>query len=124
MVDNVRQPERGRANNATATTIGYRWKGGVLTELGFLPGASHTYPSEVSANGSAVVGSSSGALQLAFIWTEQDKMRTVVDELKERGLEPPVDLTLKSARFISDDGKMIVGSELTQPPTFWRVILE
>lgn len=64
------------------------------------------------------------AFQLAFIWTEQDKMRTIVDELKDRGLEPPVDLTLTSATFISDDGKTIVGSELAQPSTFWRVILE
>jgi hypothetical protein len=112
-------------DNATDTTIGYRWKGGVLTELGFLPGGINTIPQGVSANGSTVVGTTgTNAFQLAFIWTDQDKMRTVVDELEDRGVEPPVDLTLRYAGFISDDGKTIVGSELTQPPTFWRVILE
>ena len=54
----------------------------------------------------------------------EDEVRTIVDELKARGLEPVSDLTLKYAKFISDDGKTIVGADFTSPPTFWRVILQ
>lgn len=105
--------------------IGFRWKGGVLTELGLVAGGKYTLPNAVAASGSTVVGTTgTNAFQQAFIWTDAGKLRTIVEELKARGLEPAVDLTLKYANFISDDGKTIVGSELTSPPTFWRVVLQ
>jgi hypothetical protein len=106
-------------------SIGFRWKGGVLTELGLLTGGKYTTPNAVAADGGTVVGTTgTNAFQQAFIWTDAGKLRTIVDELKARGLEPAVDLTLKYANYVSDDGKTIVGSELTSPPTFWRVVLQ
>jgi hypothetical protein len=52
------------------------------------------------------------------------ELRTIVDELKVRGLEPAIDLQLTTADFVSDDGKAIVGIQYTQPPTFWRAVLD
>lgn len=105
--------------------IGFRWKGGSITQLGLLPGGVYTIPNAVSLDGSTVVGlTGSNAFQQAFIWTDSGKLRTIVDELKSRGLEPPVDLALNSADFVSDDGKTIVGWLAGSPPTFWRAVLQ
>ncbi len=107
------------------TNIGFRWKGGVLTELGFLEGGKYTLPNAVSFDGSTIVGTTgTNAFQIAFIWTEEKKLVSLLDELASRGLELPVDLTLRYAHFISDDGKIIVGVEHTQPFSFWRVVLD
>jgi len=109
------------SNNA----IGFRWKGGVLTDLGVLPGTVHTYGKAVSSDGSTVVGQSgTDAFNQAFIWTDSNKMRTIIDELKARGLEPAVDLQLTNADFISDDGKTIVGMVHGTDLSFWRVVLQ
>lgn len=109
--------------SASDTYVGFRWKGGMLTELGLLEGAKFTSPTAISADGGTAVGSSgSNDFQQAFVWTEKDKLRSLMDELKARGLEPAPDLAL-SARFISDDGKTIVGG-VASPPSFWRIILQ
>ena len=111
--------------SASDSTIGFRWKGGAITELGLLTGGVYTMPYAVSSDGSTVVGlTGSNSFQQAFIWTDSNKLRTIVDELKARGLEPAVDLALPSADFMSDDGKTIVGNLPTSPPTFWRAVLE
>jgi len=110
---------------SSASSIGFRWKGGVLTELGVLPGTDRTSANAVSSDGSTVVGiSSTDAFQEAFIWTDSNKMRTIIDELKARGLEPAVDLQLTNADFISDDGKTIVGMVHGTDLSFWRVVLQ
>jgi uncharacterized membrane protein len=110
---------------ASDSYIGYRWKGGVITEFGVLAGGVYSMPHGISSDGSTVVGTTgTNSFQQAFIWTDKDKLRTIVDELRARGLEPAIDLLLTNADFISDDGKTIVGVPHTQPPTFWRVVLE
>jgi hypothetical protein len=78
-------------------------------------------PSAVSNDGGTVVGTVGPfEVQQAFIWTDADKLRYIVDELKARGYEPPSDMLLKYPKFISEDGKTIVGVEIIEPPTFWR----
>jgi uncharacterized membrane protein len=111
--------------SATDSYAGFRWKGGTITELGLLAGGKYTTPSAVALDGSTVVGlTGTNSFQQAFIWTDKDKLRTIVDELRSRGLEPAVDLKLTNLMFLSDDGKTIVGTELTSPPSFWRVVLK
>jgi hypothetical protein len=111
--------------SASDSYVGFRWKGGTLTQLGLLSGGKYTTPAAVSLDGGTVVGlTGTNSFQQAFIWTDAGKLRTIADELRERGLEPPLDLKLTNALFLSDNGKIIVGTELTLPPTFWRVVLE
>jgi uncharacterized membrane protein len=110
--------------SSTDSYVGFRWKGGVLTELGFLAGGTSTSAYAVSSDGSTVVGSTgTSSLQEAFIWTDSSKLRTVLDELKARGLEPAVDLRI-SATFISDDGKTLVGYLSAPTPGFMRIVLQ
>jgi TNFR/NGFR cysteine-rich protein len=110
---------------STDSYVGFRWKGGVISLLGALAGGAYSLPTAVSSDGSTVVGTTgSNAFKQAFIWTDKDKMRSIIDEVKSRGFEPAVDLELTDANFISDDGKTIVGLQYTEPPTFWRVVLE
>ncbi|HKO46435.1 MAG TPA: hypothetical protein VJV79_01850 [Polyangiaceae bacterium] len=105
--------------------VGFRWKGGVLSHFGVLAGGVYSLPSAVSSDGSTVVGATgTNSFKQAFIWTDKDKLRSVVDELKSRGLEPALDLELSEVHFLSDDGKTMVGLRYTQPPSFWRVVLE
>jgi hypothetical protein len=105
--------------------IGFRWKGNTLTQLGVLSGGLYTTPAAISSDGGTVVGlTGTNSFQQAFIWTDKDKLRTIVDELRARGLELPVDLKLTNALFLSDDGNTIVGTEYTTPPSFWRVVLK
>lgn len=110
------------AIHATNTEIGYRWMNGDLDEIDPLPGGESTSPYAVSADGRTVVGIADGSN--AFIWTDPGGTRTVVDELKARGYEPPSDLQLQNAFFTSDDGKIIVGDDFFNTPMFWRVILD
>jgi len=111
--------------SASDSYVGFRWKGGTTTELGLLAGGAYTMPSAVSSDGSTVVGrTGTNSFQQAFIWTDSGKLRTIVDELKARGLEPAVDLALPGADFVSDDGKTIVGWLPGTTPMIWRVVLQ
>jgi hypothetical protein len=111
--------------SATDTIVAFRWKSGTLTELGLLSGGEYTSPAAVTLDGSTVVGlTGTNDFQQAFIWTDQGKLRTILDELVARGLEPPVDLRLINALLISDDGKTIVGSDPGEPRSFWRATLD
>jgi uncharacterized membrane protein len=103
--------------------VGFRWKAGVVTELGAIGGNGYSSPYAVSEDGSVVVGTTGSAVQSAFIWTEVEGIRTVLDELKTRGLELPADTDLPTAQFVSDDGKTIVGQSLGDGLSFWRVVL-
>ena len=111
--------------SASVPSVAFRWKGGVITDLGLLAGGAYSSPNAVSFDGSTVVGvTGTNSYQQAFIWTDSSKMRSIVDELKARGVEPAVDLALPNADFISDDGKTIVGWLSGATPTFWRVVLQ
>jgi uncharacterized membrane protein len=116
----------GFGNPATGNDFrAFRWKDGVITELGNFPGGNQASPSGVSADGDTVVGTAgNNDLQVAFIWTQAHKLTSIVDELRARGLELPPDMSLRYANFVSDDGKTIIGAELTDSPTFWRVVLK
>jgi len=110
--------------SSTDKYVDYRWKDGVFTPLGVLSGTRGSPPSAVSNDGSTVVGTvESLSVEQSFIWTDADKLRYIVDELKNRGYEPPGDLLLQNVRYISEDGKTIVGIQSTDLPTFWRVVL-
>ncbi|MEO6598378.1 MAG: hypothetical protein ABIQ16_00800 [Polyangiaceae bacterium] len=109
--------------SASDSRVGFRWKGGVMTELATLSTGNFITASGVSQDGGTVVGiAGPSGNQAAFIWTDAAKRRTIVDELRARGLEPAIDFTLGGSSFISDDGKTIVGSETEN--TFWRVVLQ
>lgn len=104
--------------------IGFRWRANVFTPLGVLSGTTDSWPVALSNDGSTVVGYTNPFdTKQAFIWTDAGNTRTIGDELKARGYEPPSDFLLKSPKFISEDGKVIVGVEALDPPTFWRVVL-
>jgi uncharacterized membrane protein len=108
------------------SSSGFRWRANVVTDLGVLNGFKYTTPNAVSLDGNTIVGVAQTAnfTQEAFIWTEQDKLRTLEDELKARGLEFALDFSITQARFTSDDGKTIVGWEFTDPRAFWRATLD
>lgn len=85
--------------------------------LGFLGGATYGEATDVSSDGSVVVGTESlPAGETAFVWTEQAGMRELRDVLVQRG----VDLTgwtLTGAVGISSDGLVIAGNG-TNPSGF------
>ncbi len=91
---------------------GFRWTddGGAIV-LGTLPGQDDaTTALDVSSDGSIVVGYAEAAPQGAFIWDAANGMRSVHEILTNQG----VDLSgrsFSSARFISANGRTIVGSE-------------
>lgn len=61
----------------------------------------------MDANGTVVTGiSGTNSYQRAFIWDEEQGTRRVLDEVRTRGLELPVDLELTHAEFLSDDGRI------------------
>jgi hypothetical protein len=84
--------------HATNTKIGYRWMKGHLEEIEPLSGGTSTSPNAVSVDGGTVVGTADDTH--AFIWTDADGTRTLIEELEERGYEPPSDLQLQNAFFI------------------------
>src|SRR5690606_31225623 len=91
-----------------------------------VPGAAYNYFNGISANGDVVVGySGTNDVRHAFIWDRaSNEIRTVIAEVRARGLELPVDLELIYANFLSDDGRIVVGVNLgSNPLSFWRVTL-
>jgi hypothetical protein len=99
----------------------------------FVPGAFF----RSSVNGTSVVSSTTGIrhgvihprasfevspFYEAFIWTESEGIRSIREELAKHGLEIPADLEIRTAEFISDSGKTIVGRTYSDPSAFWRVI--
>jgi uncharacterized membrane protein len=109
----------------TDAFVAFRWKNDTITLLGNFPAGNQADPAAVSADGKTVVGVAGNTdFSAAFIWTEADGMRSIIDELKARGMELPVDMTLKQPTFMSDDGKTIIGAEANGQATFWRVVLD
>jgi len=98
--------------NGTGGTEAFRWTaGGGMVGLGVLPGDQYSSAEGITADGSAVWGSSESASHQkhAFIWDETNGMRNVQDMLtNDYGL----DLTgwsLSITEGISDDGRVIIG---------------
>ena len=111
-------------NTELDTYHGYIWRDGEFNELPQLPDADYTMPYAMSASGTTLTGhSGTNDYQRPFIWTEEAGTRHVLDEVRARGLELPVDLELASARFLSDDGRIIVGGNPGANTSFWRVTL-
>jgi uncharacterized membrane protein len=79
--------------------------------LGFLPGTTQSTAYAVSADGSVVVGVSSGAISEPFIWTASGGMQSLQDVLTNQyGLGSELSgWNLVSATGISADGTTIVG---------------
>jgi uncharacterized membrane protein len=104
--------------------VPYVWRDGEFTPLPMLPGARANLIADVSGDGSVIVGlSDSDTVQRAFIWDQSKGIRSVVAEVTERGVELPVDLELVGADFVSDNGRIIVGTVHGDIPSFWRVTL-
>jgi probable HAF family extracellular repeat protein len=90
----------------------FRWtKEGGMVALGELPGGhldSRAYG--VSANGSVVVGSSSGSSgNEAFVWTSGIGMIKLQDLLLSHGVSNLTGWELREAKSLSADGRTIVG---------------
>ena len=104
----------------------FRWTAaGGMVGLGALPGSTFSTALDVSADGAVVVGESNNASGfVAVIWTAATGMVSLRAALVARG----VDLTgwtLSSARAVSDDGRVVVGSG-TNPQgqsEAWRAVL-
>ena len=96
----------------------FRWRAeSGATDLGTLPGDTHSRAYGVSADGSVVVGQSV-YLQLvgnfvekntAFIWDAEHGMRPIADVLAAAGIDTS-DWQLESAEGISADGKVVAGN--------------
>jgi uncharacterized membrane protein len=101
------------------------WKSNSYTQL-TRSGATSVVPNAVNADGTVVVGViNTGVNQDAFIWTSSDGLQLLKDVLAERGIEIPSDVVLANARFVSDDGKIVVGFLRSGAAwSFWRVVFE
>jgi probable HAF family extracellular repeat protein len=79
----------------------FRWVGGVMTGLGFLPGGISSDPASVSADGTVVVGQGNSASGTqAFRWT--GGMMTGLGDL-------PGGIFQSNATDVSNDGSVVVG---------------
>jgi uncharacterized membrane protein len=108
-----------------SNSVGYVWKSNSYTQL-TRSGATSVIPNAVNADGTVVVGViNTGVNQDAFIWTSSDGLQLLKDVLAERGIEIPSDVVLANARFVSDDGKTVVGLLRNGAAwSFWRVVFE
>jgi len=91
---------------------GYRWAAdGSLIGLGLLPGGTYTEPQRASYDGSVIVGSGDIGYddEEAFVWTEQDGLRRLVDVLLIRGASGLDGWSLEYAFDVSPDGQWVVG---------------
>jgi uncharacterized membrane protein len=82
-----------------------------MSGLGDLPGGSFfSFANDISADGAAVVGVSSGTAGFrAIVWDAMKGIRDLADVLADLGVEVS-GWTLDEAMGISDDGRVIVGS--------------
>lgn len=87
------------------------WNNDEVMGLGKIPGFPDSSAQAVSKDGSIVIGNSSGSSETAFIWDEQNGMRSLIDVLVNEGLEEELQgWVLIKAEGISDDGRVIVGT--------------
>ena len=102
----------GQSSTDSGSSEAFRWtESGGMVGLGEVPGGNfNSYADAVSADGSVVVGGvNSLSGNKAFVWDEENGMRTVKQMLIDQG----IDMTgwdLEVATGISDDGLTIVGA--------------
>lgn len=88
-----------------------RWINGVPQNLGVVPGTVRSLAYAVNGDGSVVGGT--GALATggpqAFIWTEADGMRSLMDVLIANGISVPSGWRFNEVTSISDDGMTFGG---------------
>ncbi len=107
----------GKAVNSDLYKEAYRWtEGGGMVGLGDFPGSRfQSVAYACNADGSAIVGNGIGldddgrSRQEAFLWTEDDGMRTLVDVLETDYGVDTNGWILQNALDISADGRTIVG---------------
>lgn len=104
------------------------WKDGVFSELPLLLGSDSGSLKAINTDGSVVVGVNSvSSVYHAVIWDQAKGTRTVIDEVRSRGLELPEDLELDWVWFLSTDGRIVVGPQPVRANSatsaFWRVTL-
>jgi probable HAF family extracellular repeat protein len=87
-----------------------------MQDLGTLPGGVFSSATAVSADGTIVAGVSNGGgnSAFAFRWTQATSMQKLSDLLAAHGIQPGAGMALTTTDFMSDDGKITVGS-LTGP---------
>ncbi len=88
------------AQGAFSQPVGFRWtSAGGIAALGVLPGFESSWPLDVSADGSVVIGHSGQALAGAFRWTANGMVNL--------GVLP--NYSGASADLVSRDGNVVVG---------------
>jgi probable HAF family extracellular repeat protein len=95
----------------------FRWTQATgMQDLGTLPGGVFSFARAVSADGTIVAGASNGGgnSEFAFRWTQATGMQKLSDLLAAHGIRPGAGMALATTDFMSDDGKITVGS-LTGP---------
>ena len=100
----------GYSHNGT-TYEAFRWvEGGSMTGLGQLTPSSMSFGQAISADGNVITGQSiDSGTYTAFRWTQADGMVSLTSILDAAGVDY-TGWTLKDARGISADGKLIVGT--------------
>lgn len=97
-------------------TEAFRWTAtDGMVGLGVLPGKSGSEATGVSADGSVIIGLSSGGGDAAFIWTAEAGMRSLLDVLVAGGATDLAGWTFTNALAISADGRHVLVSASNQP---------
>jgi uncharacterized membrane protein len=95
-----------------STPEGFRWNDQGSASIGKFPvQGDPTSPLDVSHDGSVVVGYAEGAPQGAFIWDPSHGLRSIHQLLLDDNVDVS-NLTFSAARFVSADGRTIVGGAL------------
>jgi uncharacterized protein YhjY with autotransporter beta-barrel domain len=101
----------GFGNSTASTAEAFRWSGGTMTGLGFLPGGSTSQATGVSANGLVVVGSGNSTAAVsgeAFRWMQSTGMQSIKGLLSASGVNM-TGWSLTQATGVSADGAVVVG---------------
>jgi hypothetical protein len=95
-----------------STPEGFRWNEQGTSGIGKFPvQADPTSPLDVSHDGSVVVGYAEGAPQGAFLWNQSHGLQSIHQLLLDDNVDVS-NLTFSAARFVSADGRTIVGGAL------------
>jgi probable HAF family extracellular repeat protein len=98
----------GISTTASGDQHAFRWRDGVMTDLGALGNNDSSMRLAVSADGSVVVGT--GVDSRAFRWTAATGTQAVADWLRTNGVVVPANVTLTGAVAVSADGNVVVSN--------------